>query len=215
MYEDVIKALLWGNASPDVHVALLGGLGTYYSSGNDLGNFAQSTDLSIEERVKLSSDKLYRFVDAFVRFKKPLIAAVNGPAIGVAVTTLGLCDVVYAHPSAWFQTPFSALGQSPEGCSSYVFPQIMGPGPASEVLMMGRKLSATEAVERRLVTRILPIDDHAAFVKEATGLAAGLAALPFKSLLATKRLCRDEAMIALLDRVNRAECTILEERWYA
>ncbi len=67
-----------------------------------------------------------KYTNAYIEFSKPLIAAVNGPAIGVAVTVLGLCDLVYASDSASFHTPFMTLGQSPEGCSSLVFPRIMG-----------------------------------------------------------------------------------------
>ena len=72
-----------------------------------------------------------KFVCAFIDFPKPIVAAVNGPAIGVSVTLLGLVDIVYASDLATFHTPFMSLGQSPEACSSYLFPKIMGQAKVS------------------------------------------------------------------------------------
>ena len=67
------------------------------------------------------------FVQQFMDFPKPLIAAVNGPAEGISITIMGLFGLIYAWDKATFHTPFMELGQSPEGCSSFMFPRIMGP----------------------------------------------------------------------------------------
>ena len=77
--------------------------------------------------ISVGGDILEKYVNAYIDFPKPLVGVINGPAVGVAVTVLGLFDAVYATNSATFHTPFSALGQSPEGCSSDLFPKILGP----------------------------------------------------------------------------------------
>ena len=63
---------------------------------------------------------------AFIHFKKPIVVAINGPALGLGAAILPLCDVVWASERAWFQTPCAALRLTPSGCSSYTFPQILG-----------------------------------------------------------------------------------------
>lgn len=69
---------------------------------------------------------LRTFVDTFIQFRKPIVAAVNGPALGLGAAILPLCDVVWANEKAWFQTPYMAYGQTPDACSSFTFPRIMG-----------------------------------------------------------------------------------------
>lgn len=69
---------------------------------------------------------LRTFVDTFIQFRKPIVAAVNGPALGLGAAILPLCDVVWANEKAWFQTPYMSYGQTPDACSSFTFPRIMG-----------------------------------------------------------------------------------------
>lgn len=214
-YEDLITALAWADKNESCVCVLLTGAGSFFSSGNDLSNFsdALTTGISPEKMSADSAVLLFRFVNAFIYFSKPLLAAVNGPAIGIATTLLGLCDIVYASETATFNTPFSSLGQSPEGCSSYVFPRIMGISAANEVLLGGKKLNAHEAVQHRLVAQVLPGKTADEFRKNAIQIAASMAALPAASLKLSKSLVRSENDRKILEQVNKKECDILQERW--
>lgn len=79
-------------------------------------------------------------MNTFIQFKKPIIVAVNGPAIGLGASILPLCDVVWANEKAWFQTPYTTFGQSPDGCSSLTFPRIMGLASVSSLQGRGWQL---------------------------------------------------------------------------
>nr|XP_054764472.1 enoyl-CoA delta isomerase 2-like [Lytechinus pictus] len=209
MYNEIQDALRAAEQNDDVTITVITGTGDYYSSGNDLGNFMKVDTTNIEEATKQSSTRLERFVNAFIDFPKPLIAAVNGPAIGIVVTTLGLMDIVYASDRATFHTPFAALGQSPEGCSSYTFPKIMGTAKANEFLLFGKKMTAQEAFACGLVTEVIP-DSH--FNDVVNKKIKEYAKLPRNAVQSAKNLIR-ESEKEHLHRVNRAECDLLTERW--
>ena len=208
MYEEIIVALK-SAANDDSVLALITGAGDYYCSGNDLANFTEINPAQMHIMARESGDLLRRYVDAYIDFPKPLIAAVNGPAIGVAVTVLGLFDVVYACDNATFSTPFSALGQSPEGCSSYTFPKIMGHSRACEMMLFNKKLTASEAQACGLVTAVLPAEN---FETQIEQLVTKMAGLPKNSLVYSKSLMR-EYELDILRKVNQAECDRLVERW--
>eukprot|EP00051_Salpingoeca_urceolata_P016861 m.226533 g.226533 ORF g.226533 m.226533 type:complete len:276 (+) comp18800_c0_seq1:1741-2568(+) len=179
------------------------------SSGNDLTSFSQGFAQDRDAFAAEAAKMLESFVDAFIEFPKPLVAAVNGPAFGIAATTIGLCDFVYASPQAFFATPFVSLGQSPEGCSSLTFPAVMGHAKANEVLLMGKRLSAQEAAACGFVSEVIEHDD----LKSTVAMRARkLASMPPQSLQLTKGVIRSLAVPALKD-ANRRECELLRERW--
>ncbi|XP_031213949.1 enoyl-CoA delta isomerase 3, peroxisomal-like [Mastomys coucha] len=163
MYHDIMLALK--NASTDNSViTVFTGTGDYYSSGNDLTNLIN--DAGEIRDVATSAKQLREFVNCFIDFPKPLVAVVNGPAIGIAVTLLGLFDAVYASDRATFHTPFTHLGQISEACSSYTFPKIMGPAKAMKISKElirkheKQKLYTANAQECAAVQERLPIEEY-------------------------------------------------------
>lgn len=207
MYTDIVSALKEAGSS-EAAVTVLTGKGDYYSSGNDLSNFTMVHG-DLETAAKNAAELLKAFVAAFIDFPKVLVAAVNGPAVGIPVTLLGLCDVVYASDKATFQTPFSLLGQSPEGCSSYLFPKIMGYSKANEILMFNKKFTAAEAKELGLVSEVFP---HETFQENVLEKLKVLAEASKNSLIYSKELTRGLER-STLHKINELECQRLLERW--
>ena len=152
---------------------------------------------------------LQRFIGSYIDFPKILIAFVNGPAVGISVSTLGLFDGVYSSSDATFSLPFTRTAQSAEGCSSLVFPSLMGSLHAKDLLLFGRKLTAKEAEARGLVTRII---DQQQFQEEKEKICQEILSLPKGSLLTSKSLIQKWSKDTL-HRVNQEEVETLKQRW--
>ncbi|XP_072267867.1 enoyl-CoA delta isomerase 2-like [Pyxicephalus adspersus] len=191
-------------------LTVLTGYGDYFTSGNDLNNALRKFTGNLDDMVKESINTVRIMVYKFIDFPKPLVAMVNGPAIGIGTTILGLCDLVYASDKATFNTPFSKLGQHPEACSSYTFPRIMGLSKATEVLLFNKTLTAREACNVGLVTEVFP---DSTFQQEVWARLKTYAAYPKTCLALSKQLIRsvdkeklyaicDEEMKLLTQRAN-------------
>lgn len=142
-------------ASDDSKLLLLSSVGPVFCSGLDfLWFIPKLTEDRRKESVRMA-ESVRTFVNCLVQFPKPLVAAVNGPALGLGAAILALCDVVWANEKAWIQTPYTLYGHTPDGCSSYTFPLIMGPAAAGELLLGGRRLTALEACSKGLVSQVL------------------------------------------------------------
>lgn len=208
MYTEISETLNALSEDNTVKACIITGAGDFYSSGNDLANF--SVLMHPLDMAKSARKTCDMFVSAFVNFKKPLVAAVNGPSIGIAATTLGLCDRIFACDRVYFKTPFAELGQSPEGCSSFVFPKIMGEGLAHSVLWESKVLTAQEAKQCGIVHEILPpgeLEDAAiAYCRKLVGNVA------VENVSALHWPIR-EGLVEKLREVNQAELDLLQKKW--
>jgi len=210
-YKEVIEALEYAKNNVKIQVVVFTGNGDHYSSGNDLSVFMDMSDeQSINSKLEHAKNLLIDFVNAFIYFPKILVAAVNGPAIGIAATSLAHFDFVYGSSSCSISTPFVPLAQSPEACSSHLFPERMGHLKANEVLLLGKKLNAQEALRFGFLNDIY--SDNELFEK-VMSIARKLSESPPESLIQSKKLIRSHEILKNLEEINRKEVDILVSRW--
>lgn len=157
---------------PDVAAAVLTGTGEYYSAGADLsGTIRLHLPKTLRAKIERGN---YVLFDRFLQFPKPILAAVNGHAIGAPVTSATLCDAIIASDQASFRTPFARVGLPPEGCSSVFFPRLIGEDAANRILgEEGWRPSAAEAHDIGLVDTVVP---HDSLLDEAQRMAEAWAA---------------------------------------
>ena len=149
-----------------------------------------------------------RLMRALINFEKPLVAAVQGAAIGGGTTMLAHCDFVYAGESAKFQMPFVNLALAPEFGSSYLLPLRFGYTRAAELILLGRPFDASRAAELGLVTQVVPDQSLQA---TATETARALAAKPAAAVQASKRLMK-RALRDQLEQAVKLENEVFAER---
>jgi Delta3-Delta2-enoyl-CoA isomerase len=144
VYEDLIDIMSVVEHDPTLCAILLTGTGPYFSSGADLSTGAFEPEPNGRRtRYKPAG----RFMLSIIRFPKLFAAAVNGPAVGIAVTLLMHCDLVHCSDSANFWAPFTRLALVPELCSSQTFTSSHGLSKANELLLLGKKIDAQTSVD--------------------------------------------------------------------
>src|ERR1700720_289313 len=187
----VALAGIFNEAANDenTRVVLWHGAGESFCAGNDIEDFLKNPPGPGESPQA-------QLMKALVEFDKPLIAAVQGAAIGGGTTMLLHCDFVYAGESAKFQMPFINLALVPEFASSYSVPMRAGYLRAAEVIQLGLPFDAKEGLELGLVTRVVP-DQR--LLETATDTAQKLAEKPAAALQACKRLMKKPWRDALLE----------------
>ena len=181
MYETLAESLENAAVSKTIRCVVITGGPTAFSAGGDLQDFLHAAQ---HEGLR---PQVMRFLHRLPHAGKPLVAAVQGVAIGIGTTMLLHCDYVVAAIDARFSTPFANLGLVPEAGSSLLMPRLMGTRRAFELLVMGRPLDAHAAKAVGLVNEVVPAGE---VEMEAMKAARQIAALPVEAVAAARRLIR-------------------------
>jgi enoyl-CoA hydratase/carnithine racemase len=201
MYDSLAQALEQADHDQDVNAIVLQGKGGCFCAGNDLSGFASPP--SVDE-----TPASQRFIQQIATTKKPLIAIVEGQAVGIGTTMLLHCDLIYAGTNATFSLPFVNLGLTPEAASSYLLPKLIGHQKASELLLLGEAFSAETAYEIGLVNQVFP---ESSLYTDAMEKVQALVRQPVAAVMATKKLLKNGAETVVNETILE-ELTIFTER---
>ena len=201
MYDAMREAIVASNDDAQVRVIFIHGQPDCFTAGNDLADFQ---DL---ERIRRERPAM-KFLEVISTAIKPIVVAVNGPAIGIGTTLLLHCDLAYAGQSTKFQMPFAALGLCPEGSSSFALARMAGHVRAAELLLLGERFGPEHAKAIGLINAVLP---DAELFPHAEAKVAQLAAQPAAAIRATKALMR-KWTAAQTAQVLEAESELFGER---
>ena len=199
LYHATAEALVAAAEDEAVHVVVLTGEGRAFSAGQDLAEMAALATGTAPEGAETGFTSL---LDVLVGYPKPLVAAVNGLAIGIGFTILPHCDLVLVDEGARLRVPFAELGAPPEAASSLLFPARMGWQRAAYVLLTSDWITADQAVEFGLALRTCA---PGTVLDEALALAHRVASAPLSALLAIKRLMQDGQVDAIVAARRREE----------
>ncbi len=184
--EELLEALHRARREESVRAVLIEGTGRAFSSGADLKDISggETTADGRPDVYKTLTKRYHPIMHAIREMPKPVIASVNGPAVGIGCSLALCCDLIVAGESAYFLLAFVNIGLVPDGGSSLFVPTRIGMARATELMMLGERLPAPQALQWGLINRVFP-DERLA--EEAAGLAQRLASGPTRSYAGTKR----------------------------
>ena len=201
MYAGLADAIRMADADDGIRSIILYGHDGCFTSGNDLANFRNGP----------SEDRIYPhnlYIDALRHAQKPVIAVINGVALGIGTIMLFHCDFVYAAPRSRFSLPFVNLGLSPEGGTSYILPHLVGYQKAAELILLGEQFECQIAEKIGLVNAIVPEENLFA---KALETAEKIAQKPAESIRAARELLKHGMKDAVSVAMSR-ELDLFNER---
>ncbi|KAJ1663771.1 hypothetical protein IW140_004528 [Coemansia sp. RSA 1813] len=219
-YSEWKQVMEYTRTEAAIRVLIITGSGRAYTAGQDLSTHSapdNNTGTKEEEEeeeakkrdVQRRNEVTRNLTRLLITSPIPIIAAVNGPAIGYGCTTLALCDLVLSVSSAVFRTPFAELAFCAEGCSSVTFPRILGPMLANDMILFGKSVTANEMHQRGFIARLVDPED---LMPTALRLAKELAGRSHEAIKASRALIRNQAYVDELLHANDAEMDELYRR---
>ncbi len=202
MYRLLAEALRSSDTNSEIAVRVILGSGGHFTAGNDISDFLQAAT----GEAALPTE-VVDFIEQLAATEKPLLAAVDGHAVGIGTTLLLHCDLVYATPRALFSTPFLDLGLVPEAASSLLMPERLGPQRAFEMLVLGETFTAERAHCSGLINAIFAED---VIEEQVLSAARRLGDKPPAALAAARRLIRGDPL-RVVSRM-REEARLFAER---
>lgn len=205
---ELLRALSEVAADESVRAVVLTGAGRAFSSGADLKEIGEDTTPEGRPDVyKVLTERYHPIMREIREMPKPVIAAVNGPAVGIGCSLALCCDLILAAESAYFLLAFVNIGLVPDGGSSLFLPTRIGMARASELAMLGERLPAAKALEWGLINRVVPDE---ALAQEALAFARRMAEGPTRSYAGSKRQLNNW-LYARMDEQLELEARIQQE----
>jgi enoyl-CoA hydratase/carnithine racemase len=203
MKDELIHALKETEEDPHVRVMVLTGRGRGFCAGADLNRFieVQESDKDHQKKSRFGS---VDFPRAFLQYPKPIIAAINGPSYGFGFTVTLTCDIRLASERAKFSLAFVRIGVTPEFCSTYFLPRLIGYAKAAELIFTTRPFDAHEALEIGAVNYVFP---HHQLMPEAKKMAKQIASMPPTAVQKSKEILR-HGMQSTIDQVVQHEALV-------
>jgi 2-(1,2-epoxy-1,2-dihydrophenyl)acetyl-CoA isomerase len=171
---DLMAAVREAADDDGVRAVVITGAGRAFSSGADLRAGFDPAPEGHPDLQKVLRERYHPIIAGIRRMPKPVLAAVNGPAVGIGCSLALVCDLIVARESAYFLLAFVNIGLVPDGGSSLLLPERVGLARATEIAMLGERIGARQALEWGLINRVAPDDEFDTVVDELAGrLAAG------------------------------------------
>lgn len=200
MYLELKDAIEFAEINEQVKVIMISGDGGCFTSGNDLSDFLSFND-------DINNNPALLFIHAIINATKPIIAVVNGMAVGIGVTMLLHCDIVIAAKNAVFQMPFVNLGLCPEAGSTVLLPYLVGYQNAAKLTLLGEMFTAEEALRLGIASYVIDSEDINNFADDT---AKKLSSKSTKAVIVTKKLLKSSLKTLLSTLIDEESKTFLE-----